>query len=153
MSMISEGVWPRRPMNLTSLRNNMGGRFAAFMQSAGLQVPRGVSMTGLGLLRDVVANGGTLAKSSCSARASDMKEPAPGMGLLIKHGFARFVPAEKHYEITAEGRALLERAGQTGVLAKLAEFEGVLREATRAATGGEATDAAQRVPTDGGHDA
>lgn len=148
MSMTSEGVWPRRPMNLTSLRNNMGGRFAAFMQSAGLPVPRGVSMTGLGLLRDVVAAGGTLAaaKSSRSARASGMKEPAPGMGLLIKHGFARFVPAERHYEITAEGRALLERAGQTGVLAKLAEFEGVLREAVR----NQATDAAQRVPTNEG---
>lgn len=149
MSMTSEGMRPLRPLKVASLRSNLGMRFADLMQAAGVLVPKGVSMTCLALLRDVVAQGGTLgaAKSSCSARASDMKEPAPGMGLLIKHGFARFVPSEKHYEVTAEGRALLERAGQTGVLAKLGEFEALLREATRAATGGEATDAAQRVPT------
>lgn len=141
MSMTSEGMRPRRPLKVASLRSNLGMRFADLMQAAGVLVPKGVSMTCLALLRDVVAQGGTLgaAQSRCSKRASDMKEPAPGMGLLIKHGYARFVPAVKHYEVTAEGRDLLASAEAKGVMATLAEFEQRLREAARAAAGGEAT--------------
>ena len=135
MSMTSQGMRLRREPSkagsFASLRSNTGGRFVTLMLAAGLQVPKGISMSAMALIRDMAAAGGTMGtkKSSCSARPNDVCQPATAMGIIIKYGYARFVPAQKHYELTAEGRELLASATAKGVMATLAEFEELLREA------------------------
>lgn len=150
MSMTSEGLRPKRRREpskagtLASIRSNLGARFVQMMQAAGLRVPKGVSMVALMLMRDMASAGGVMAgaKSSCYARTGSVCQPSPGMGLIIKHGYARYVPEVKHFELTPAAYELLASAEAKGLMKKLAEFEALLREA-----------AAREQTTKGEHDA
>lgn len=157
MSMTSQGLRLRREPSkagsFASLRSNTGGRFVQMMLAAGIEVPKGISMSAMALIRDMAAAGGAMAaaKSSCHARAGEVCQPAAGMGIIIKHGYARFVPGMKHYELTPEGRELLASAEAKGVMRTLAELEAMLRACE------EAEAAKSRVPEGSinqkGHDA
>lgn len=135
-----------------SLRSNTGGRFAALLVASGLEVPKGISMSAMALIRDMAAAGGTMAtkKSSCSSRPNDVCQPATAMGIIIKYGYARFVPSEKHYELTEAGRELLASAEAKGLMAPLAEFEELLRACQQAE---EAGTLKREQRTQKGHDA
>lgn len=156
MSMTSQGLRLRREPSkagsFASLRSNTGGRFVLLLQAAGIQVPKGISMSAMALIRDMAAAGGTMAaaKSSCHARAGEVCQPAKAMGIIIKHGYARFVPAMKHYELTAEGRELLASAEEKGVMRSLAELEAMLRACAQAE---EAGTLKREQRTQKGHDA
>lgn len=135
-----------------SLRSNTGGRFAALLVASGLRVPKGISMGAMALIRDMAAAGGTMtaATTTCAARPGAVCQPATAMGIIIKHGYARFVPAMKHYELTAEGRELLASAEAKGVMRKLAELEAMLRACAQAE---EAGTLKREQRTQKGHDA
>lgn len=138
MSMTSQSLRLRREPSkagsFASLRSNTGGRFVLLLQEAGIQVPKGISMSAIALIRDMAAAGGTMtaATTTCAARPGAVCQPAKAMGIIIKHGYAQFVPAMKHYELTAEGRALLQAVEAKGLTQKLAEFEAMLRACEQA---------------------
>jgi hypothetical protein len=118
-------------MRNKNLRSKFSAEFVVKMKAAGLEVPKGISLAAMALVREMNAAGGVMAAatSSCGDRRGNVCQPAPGMGIVIKAGWAAFVPAAKHYALTPAAVAMLQEAEAKGIMALLADYERRIAEA------------------------